>query len=79
MKRNHPPKWKEPSKIWVGLGNPCDDMDMDLFYASTTITLGNGEKTPFWKAPWLNGLKPIDIAPSYTTSPLGKIGTLRRP
>jgi hypothetical protein len=27
----------------------------------------------------LNGLKPIDIAPSYTTSPLGKIGTLRRP
>jgi hypothetical protein len=56
-------EWKEPSKIWVGLGNPCDDTDMDLFYASTTIMLGNGEKTPFWKAPWLNGLKPIDIAP----------------
>jgi hypothetical protein len=25
--------------------------------------VGNGEKTPFWKAPWLNGVKPIDIAP----------------
>ncbi|KAM0838878.1 hypothetical protein ACQ4PT_060692 [Festuca glaucescens] len=56
-------EWKEPSKIWVGLGNPCDDTDMDLFYASTTITLGNGEKTPFWKSPWLNGSRPIDIAP----------------
>jgi hypothetical protein len=56
-------EWKEPNKIWVGLGNPCDDTDMDLFYASTTITLGNGKKTPFWKAPWLNGNRPIDIAP----------------
>jgi hypothetical protein len=28
---------------------------MEIFYASTSITLGNGKKTPFWHAPWLNG------------------------
>jgi hypothetical protein len=33
------------------------------FYAATSITLGNRRKTPFWHAPWLNGRKPIEIAP----------------
>ena len=36
---------------------------MDMFYAATTITVGNGLKTPFWHAPWLEGRKPKDIAP----------------
>jgi hypothetical protein len=36
---------------------------MEIFYAATTITLGNGRKTPFWEAPWLAGRKPRDIAP----------------
>ena len=36
---------------------------MDLFYASTTITVGDGAKTHFWEAPWLDGHKPKDIAP----------------
>jgi hypothetical protein len=36
---------------------------MDIFYAATNITLGNGRKTPFWHAPWVNGRKPKDIAP----------------
>jgi hypothetical protein len=26
---------------------------MDIFYTTTTISLGNGKKTPFWHAPWL--------------------------
>ena len=36
---------------------------MDIFYAATSITIGNGCKTPFWHAPWLEGRKPKDIAP----------------
>jgi hypothetical protein len=36
---------------------------MELFYAATVITLGDGKKTPFWHAPWLHGKRPIDVAP----------------
>ena len=35
---------------------------MDLFYVATTISVGNGRKTTFWDAPWINGLKPKDTA-----------------
>jgi hypothetical protein len=38
-------------------------MDVNLFYAATNITVGDGAKTPFWEAPWFNGEKPKDIAP----------------
>lgn len=47
----------------MGLGNPCDEKDLDFFYASTTITVGNGGKTPFWDSPWLLGRETRDIAP----------------
>jgi hypothetical protein len=56
-------EWRHPTKLWVGLGNPCDEIDMDLFYASTTITIGIEKIANFWDSPWLNGLKPKDIAP----------------
>ena len=54
-------EWKEPHKSWVGFGNPCTDDDREFFYASTTIIIGDGAKTPFWDSPWLNGKKPKDI------------------
>lgn len=56
-------EWKEPNKLWVGHGNPCSKADMNIFYAATSIKIGNGGKTPFWHAPWLQGRKPIKIAP----------------
>ena len=56
-------EWKEPIKMCVGMGNPCDEEDLEFFYASTTIIVGNGAKTPFWDSPWLFGRKPKDIAP----------------
>ena len=49
--------------MWVGMGNPCDEDDLKFFYASTTIIVGNGTKTPFWDSPWLFGRKPKEIAP----------------
>ena len=54
---------KEMDKLWVGKGNPCDKVDINLFYASTIISIGNGAIAPFWDSPWLNGKKPKDIAP----------------
>lgn len=53
----------DPQKLWVGLGNPCTKDDREFFYASTTIAVGNGARTPFWDSPCLLGRKPKDIAP----------------
>ena len=50
-------------KIWVGYENPCTNEDMDIFYAATKISIGNGLKTCFCHAPWLEGEKPKSIAP----------------
>ena len=40
-------EWRDREKIWVDTGNPCTSVDMDLFYASTTITVGDGNLTSF--------------------------------
>ena len=49
--------------MWVGMGNPCDDADYNFFYASSTIIVGNGARTPFWDSPWVHNRKPMDLAP----------------
>jgi hypothetical protein len=56
-------EWKDSSKIWAGSKSPCSKENMEVFYAATTIAVGNGRKTPFWEAPWLDGRKPKGIAP----------------
>ncbi|XP_073360081.1 uncharacterized protein [Aegilops tauschii subsp. strangulata] len=54
--------------MWVGLENPYDDKDYDLFYDFPTINVGNGAHTPFSDAPWVQGRKPRDIALIYDAS-----------
>ena len=48
---------------WVGIENPCDTTDRDLFYAATTIYVGDGRLARIRLSPWLDGMKPKDIAP----------------
>ena len=55
--------WDEPPKTWSGSGTPCTSNDKDLFAAATRVCIGDGNKAKFWESPWLDGLRPKDIAP----------------
>jgi hypothetical protein len=44
-------EWKNPGKNLVGLGNPYTSEDMEIFYASTSIILGNGKKDTLLACP----------------------------
>jgi hypothetical protein len=56
-------EWRDPKRLWVGMGNPCNEVDMSPFCAATTITIGIGNYAPFWDYPWLNGMSPKVITP----------------
>jgi hypothetical protein len=43
------------SDFWVGLDMPCDEIDRDLFAASTEITMGDGNMARFWSSAWIDG------------------------
>ncbi|KAG2592888.1 hypothetical protein PVAP13_5NG584850 [Panicum virgatum] len=47
---------------------PCDEIDRQLFNASTTITIGDGSKAHFWQSAWLEGQAPKDLAPNLFAS-----------
>jgi hypothetical protein len=47
--------WTDDSRPWIGMATPCDKGDMDLFRASTEISLGDGAKCIFWHDRWLPG------------------------
>jgi hypothetical protein len=68
----------DPERAWVGLGNPCNNDDMDLFYASINLTLGNGDTAMFWHSPWLGDLKPKDVAPSIFNIAKKKIFSVKK-
>ena len=53
-------QWMDPKRPWVGADLPCDQADMNLFRASTTITLGDGRKALFWHDNW-SGRGPLTL------------------
>ena len=56
-------KWKQKQRAWNNLEIPCDKVDRNLFYASTVVTVGDGNTTPFWSSNWINGSMAKSIAP----------------
>ena len=47
--------WTDDTRPWFGARLPCTAVDMSLFRASTTITLGDGRRCLFWHDPWCHG------------------------
>jgi hypothetical protein len=45
--------------------NPCNKDDMELFYALTSVTIGNGTKASFWDDSWVDGISTKILAPSF--------------
>jgi hypothetical protein len=41
-----------------------DQAERQLFFASTSVHIGNGRSTPFWEVRWLHGAAPKDLASS---------------
>jgi hypothetical protein len=56
-------EWREDPKPWLGLGNPCNKHDRDLFVVATKVTIGNWKRALFWESSWLDGMRQKDIAP----------------
>lgn len=40
-------QWTDPDRPWVGMDIPCNEIDKQLFRASTIITVGSGKKALF--------------------------------
>jgi mannosylglycoprotein endo-beta-mannosidase len=57
-------QWTEPDRPWVGTEVPCNEIDKQLFRASTLVTLGNGNRAKFWESSWLCGQAPRDLGPN---------------
>ena len=49
--------------IWVGLRNPCDETDMELFYVTATISNRSDDRLVSDTWYWLGGKRAKDCAP----------------
>jgi len=57
-------RWTVKEKAWAGMPLPCDKVDLDLFNASTIVTIGNGKMADFWGSSWIEGQAPKNMAPN---------------
>jgi hypothetical protein len=60
-------EWTNRGCAWVGLGNPCNNEDKDLLYASNNLTLGNGENAMFGGPLCLEAWSPEILLPPLST------------
>lgn len=56
-------EWDDVDRPWKGTPVPCEQADLNLFAACTTISVGDGRNTSFWNQRWLQGQAPKEIAP----------------
>jgi hypothetical protein len=54
---------RDPSRTWSALPAAGDKVECAIFEASTSVVVGNGTETWFWRDKWLDGLSIKSIAP----------------
>jgi hypothetical protein len=72
-------QWTNRDKAWTGLQLPCDKADVDLFNASTIVTIGDGKMADFWRSSWIQGQAPKNIAPTLFVKAKRKISRCAKP
>jgi hypothetical protein len=53
----------DDGRAWSGLDLQFSEEERALFFASTTMRIGNGQKALFWEDRWVNGKTIKEIAP----------------
>lgn len=56
-------RWTDPGRPWTAFDIKATTIEKELFKACTSVTVGDGNRTRFWKDSWLDGQAPRDIAP----------------
>jgi hypothetical protein len=56
--------WDHIDRPWKNLLKVTGKVDMQLFFTSTLIHIGDDRNTPFWEAKWLHEEAPKDLAPN---------------
>jgi hypothetical protein len=56
--------WDSQDRPWKHLPKVTNKTDMQLFFSSTKISVGDGRNTPFWEARWLDGAALKDLSPN---------------
>jgi hypothetical protein len=57
-------RWDSRDRPWKHLLKISDGPDMQLFFCSTEVQVGNGRNTSFWEARWLYGAAPRELTPN---------------
>ncbi|KAK1679133.1 hypothetical protein QYE76_039981 [Lolium multiflorum] len=53
----------DPMRPWHGLNMQFSKVELDVFAASTSMEVGNGESALFWEDKWLDGRSVKEMAP----------------
>jgi hypothetical protein len=54
----------EPSRIWAGILTQSERIVRAMFEVSTTVQIGNGLQTLFWRDKWIDGSSVVLIPPA---------------
>jgi hypothetical protein len=55
--------YTDDNRAWSSLELQFSDVERALFFASTTMCIGNGQRALFWEDRWVNGRAVKEIAP----------------